>query len=95
MSSSVAYCLGKWIYLLDATDDIIDDKKSGNYNPLLLESRDIKEVIENIAKPNLNVCRVEAQKGFELIECKDLITILENILYLGIEKKQETVLGEN
>ena len=28
------YHLGRWIYLVDAADDLADDAKSGNYNPL-------------------------------------------------------------
>lgn len=29
------YHLGRWIYLVDAADDLADDSKSGNYNPLI------------------------------------------------------------
>jgi len=30
------YHLGRWIYLVDAADDLKDDAKEGNYNPLAL-----------------------------------------------------------
>ena len=30
------YHLGRWIYLVDALDDLEDDAKTGNYNPILL-----------------------------------------------------------
>ena len=30
------YHLGRWIYLVDALDDLQDDAASGNYNPILL-----------------------------------------------------------
>lgn len=30
------YHLGRWIYLVDAADDMQKDQKTGNYNPLLL-----------------------------------------------------------
>ena len=29
------YHLGRWIYLIDAADDLADDFKNGNYNPLI------------------------------------------------------------
>lgn len=29
------YHLGRWIYLVDAADDLADDYKNGNYNPLI------------------------------------------------------------
>jgi hypothetical protein len=32
---SLAYNVGKYIYLVDAVDDLIDDAKSGNYNPFI------------------------------------------------------------
>lgn len=92
----MAYCLGKWIYLLDAADDLEDDLKSGNYNPF--DTNDcskegIKAIKEQIAIPNLNVCRIEAIKGFELLDCKDFKEIIANILYLGIKSKQDEILG--
>lgn len=30
------YHLGRWIYLIDAWDDLAEDRKNGNYNPVLL-----------------------------------------------------------
>ena len=29
------YHLGRWIYLVDALDDLKEDSRSGSYNPLL------------------------------------------------------------
>ena len=34
--SQFLYHLGRWIYLVDALDDLRDDAASGNYNPILL-----------------------------------------------------------
>lgn len=34
--SHLLYHLGRWIYLIDALDDLKKDHKSGNYNPILL-----------------------------------------------------------
>ena len=31
----ILYQLGRWIYLIDAADDLKKDTESGNYNPLL------------------------------------------------------------
>ena len=33
--SQMLYHLGRWIYLIDAADDLADDFKSGSYNPLI------------------------------------------------------------
>lgn len=34
--SQILYHLGRWVYLVDAADDLKDDAKEGNYNPLAL-----------------------------------------------------------
>ena len=39
MEACAGYLLGRWIYLLDAVDDIEKDIKSGSYNPLKSDSR--------------------------------------------------------
>ena len=42
----ILYHLGRWIYLIDAADDLKDDMKSGGYNPLVLRY-DLKEASLN------------------------------------------------
>ena len=32
-----SYNIGRWIYILDAWDDLADDIKSGSYNAILLQ----------------------------------------------------------
>jgi len=91
----LGYCLGKWIYLLDAAEDIEDDLKENNFTPFDIKSNDpseIERIRKEIAIPNLNVCRIEVQKAFELLDCTDFGEIIANILYLGITAKQESVL---
>lgn len=34
-AQNLCYNLGKWVYLIDALDDIADDIKKGNYNPFV------------------------------------------------------------
>ena len=50
--------LGKWVYLLDAWDDLSKDAKSGAYNPFLLSKKDAAG-----AEFLLNVTRLEAGKS--------------------------------
>ena len=33
--SRMGYLLGRWIYMMDAFDDLESDLKRGNYNPLI------------------------------------------------------------
>lgn len=82
------YCLGRYIYLLDAAVDLSHDIKSGSYNVLKnICDTDIRDHI----KQQLYFCANEAAKAFELLEIKKYKSILGNIIYLGLE---ETFLKE-
>ena len=84
----MGYCLGRYIYLLDAAADLKDDIKTGSYN--VLKGIDAKELNERI-KAQLYFCSNEAARAFELLDIKKYKTILGNIIYLGLE---ETFLKE-
>ncbi len=83
----IGYCVGKWVYLADALDDMEEDKKRGNFNPLL--STDTAN-----AMGNLNVCSNEAGSSFELIANGIYAPILKNIFYLGMPNVVKTILKE-
>ncbi len=95
----LGYCLGKWIYLLDAGEDIEEDIKKGSFNPLkerlsqLGETPNKSKACEFLT-PNLRVCEVECQKAFELLGVKSYKTLLENILYLGLHNSRNTAFSE-
>ena len=78
----LGYCLGRYIYLLDAACDLADDKKSGSYNVLKTVDGDVKEKIT----PQLYFCVNEAVRAFELLDIKKYKDILGNIIYLGLEE---------
>ncbi len=86
--SRLGYCLGRYIYLLDAAVDLSEDIKKGGYN--VLKTIDKKELKDRI-KQQLYFCVNEASKAFELLDVKKYKTILGNIIYLGLE---ETFLKE-
>ena len=76
----LGYCLGRYIYLMDAFCDLQADIKSNSYNVLKGKSN-IKEYVEG----QLYFCINESIKAFELLEFKKFKTILGNIIYLGLE----------
>ena len=83
----MGYCLGRYIYLLDAACDLTDDLKTGSYNVLKTElSGDAKEYAEKRIVPQLYFCINEASKAFELLDVKKYKPILINILYMGLEE---------
>ena len=78
----LGYCLGRYIYLLDAFCDLKEDIKKGSYN--VLKNKPENEVNDYI-KSQIYFCINEAAKAFELLDIKKYKTILGNIIYLGLE----------
>ena len=76
----LGYCLGRYIYLMDAFCDLKKDIKSGSFNVLK-----IKENVKDYIEKQLYFCINESTKAFELLEIKKFKTILGNIIYLGLE----------
>ncbi|MBR3869761.1 MAG: hypothetical protein IKM66_10655 [Clostridia bacterium] len=76
----VGYCLGRWIYMIDAFDDIEKDRKSGNYNPFLLSGQDNYEKI----KGDLLMTVGELAKAYDLLEIKKFDGITKNVIYDGL-----------
>ena len=83
----IGYCLGRYIYLLDAACDLEDDIKKGRYNVLKADVQgNVKEYAKERTEPQLYFCVNEAAKAFELLEIKKYKPILGNIIYLGLEE---------
>ncbi|MDO4608540.1 MAG: DUF5685 family protein [Clostridia bacterium] len=83
----LGYCLGRYIYLLDAAVDLADDIKTGSYNVLKGRAEgDVNEYVKITLTPQLYFCVNEAARAFELLDIKKYKTILGNIIYLGLEE---------
>lgn len=91
----LGYCIGRYIYLLDAVCDLKSDIENGSYNVLKDGlNGDIKEYITNRVEPQLYFCINEACKAFELLEIKKFKTILGNVIYLGLEETFKKEIGD-
>jgi len=86
------YHLGRWIYLMDAWDDLEEDRKAGRYNPLDArfegQARENREYLETTATHSLRL----AGSAAELLELGEWTPIVENILYIGLPAVQSAVL---
>ena len=83
----LGYHLGRYIYIIDAADDLEKDRKSGAYNPLLIHPEP-NEVLKTALI--LDLARAgEILGGLPLKYHKD---ILDNIVYLGLRAKVDEVL---
>lgn len=85
----LGFYLGKFIYLMDAFDDLEKDQKSGNYNPWLMfdETLDVDKAGEMI----LTMMMSECAKQFEKLPILEYVDILRNVLYSGIWTKYDLI----
>jgi hypothetical protein len=96
----LGYNLGKWIYIIDAYDDLEEDIKKGSYNPLarqfeLSSKPDAQQQID-ISKRvefNLTYTLSAIAKCVDLLNLKHSRGIIENIVYMGMLRKTEKILG--
>ena len=78
----MGFFLGKYIYIMDAYEDLEEDLRKQCYNPLksLHERADYEEQIRQILCMMIAECSAE----FEKLPCLLDVDILRNILYDGV-----------
>jgi hypothetical protein len=96
----IGYHVGKWIYTIDALDDLEKDIQNRAYNPFIhqykYQGEDKTEFRDKMLKDaefNLISTLSEIGRSFELLNFKQNKDIIGNIIYLGMQKKTETILG--
>ena len=85
------FFLGKFIYIMDAFDDVEKDIASGSYNALK-DRLDTKISQKNVISC-LNMMMAECTIEFEKLPCIQDVEILRNILYAGVWKKFDKKAG--
>lgn len=92
----MGFYLGKYIYILDAYDDVDEDIKKENYNPLI--PMYIREDFHEKCESMLTYVLAECTHEFEKLPCIEDAEILRNILYAGVwdkfDKKRKEKDGE-
>ena len=86
----IGYYLGKYIYIMDAYDDLEKDLKKGNYNPFA-EKMCNTDSFDYLVKEILTMMAAECAGEFEKLPLIDNVEILRNILYSGIWTKYDFV----
>ena len=81
----MGFYLGKFIYILDAYDDVEKDIEKNNYNALITLSK--KEDFDEKCEEMLNFVLAECSHRFEQLPCVEDVEILRNILYAGVWDK--------
>ncbi len=85
----MGFYLGKFIYLMDAYDDVEDDVKKGNYNPFAKDY--IIKGFDDRIKNMLLLMMAETCREFEKLPIIKYADILRNILYSGVWCRFESI----
>lgn len=95
------YLLGRYIYLCDAFDDVREDCRKGNYNPLLIEFKADKnmqeipdavyEKMKEYVKNNVNFTLGDLAETYVRLNIKAYKPIVDNIIYLGLRSVYELI----
>ena len=89
------YHIGRWVYLLDAAQDVKEDMEQGNYNPVVLryglrtpELTEIKQPLERTLERSLaDICM-----AYDLLDAQRDADLIRNIIFLGMPLATRQVL---
>ena len=85
------YHVGRWIYLVDAWDDLEEDRAAGRYNPLLLRFHDGPEAHREEVRLTLGHSLNLALSAYHLTDAGPWNGVVLNILCLGLPMVEEAV----
>ena len=97
----LGYSLGKWIYLIDALDDLKEDMEKNKFNPIdylyNTDSKTYEELMEEIRDRmefTIFNCGYTCRNALENLPIKRNKEILENIISLGMMDKYTKITNE-
>ena len=96
----LGYNLGRWVYLMDAFDDMEEDAKRGTYNPYLRQYQykdqsmpDFRQMVRDQASFSLMYSLSEADKALKVLPVRKNAEILDNVLEAGLMRRTVEVLS--
>jgi hypothetical protein len=88
LAKNIGYHIGKWIYIVDALDDLSDDLKKDRYNPFAkMYKRELDDRELSMVADALKNELASAEAAFDLIDYGNnyrLSETIKNIIYLGM-----------
>ncbi len=85
----MGFYMGKFIYLMDAYEDLEEDRKKNAYNPLIPVLAESEKDVDIFCRLMLTSMMSECAKSFERLPILLHADILRNILYSGVWTKYE------
>lgn len=90
----MGFFLGKFIYLMDAFEDVEEDIRKGMYNPLKQSYQEAPKEFNENCKKILTMMMVECSREFEKLPILDHAEVLRNILYSGVWFRYQQVVNK-
>lgn len=89
------YHVGRWVYLLDAAQDVAEDLEQGNYNPVVLryglQSPDLTEIRQPLER-TLERSLADICMAYDLLDFGRDADLVRNIIFLGMPLVTKQVL---
>lgn len=93
--SRLGYNIGRFIYIIDAYDDMQEDGARGRYNPVAAQYGDTpQEVIRKNVERSLTFTLAVAAECYRALDIKRNQAILDNIIYMGLRGRMDTILTQ-
>lgn len=95
------YFLGRWVYLMDAADDLADDLREGAFNPFIPRlglsgktelSPEERRAADEACNQALNATAAQMLLAFNLLDLRGFGPILENVVTKGLPEMQREIL---
>jgi hypothetical protein len=98
ITKSIGKHIGRWIYIIDAADDLEDDLEKGRFNPFacLYGDEPMTEEQKRDVATSLKLELLAAEPAFDLIDfdgMSDIEGIIKNIIYRGMPDVADRTLG--
>lgn len=97
---NLGYCLGKWIYIIDALDDLEKDMEKNKFNPINflynkdnLSYEELKEQIKSRIEFSILNCACTCKESLSNLPLNRNKELLENIIELGMMDKYINVIN--
>lgn len=90
---NIGFNIGKYIYLLDAYEDLDNDYKNGRYNPFI-DYIDRKEELKERVDKLISISLGMVSRRIDKLNLKVNTSIIENIIYSGVYLRYQNILEE-
>lgn len=93
------FLIGRWVYLMDALDDLEEDLGKSRFNALVCWAKgnavplEDRKRIREFAQQQINVTAGEIALAYELMDINYYKPILDNVIYLGFAAAKQQVLS--